>query len=182
MLLFKKKNINPQELDFKTQKGFEQLYNNYWEKVYLVCYNNIKKTEIAQGLTQDIFISLWERRETLQINLIENYLVRSAKFKVSEYYRNKTIREKNLNIACENYSDRANCTEDDIAFSLLLEELNILVEKLPFQCQKVYRMSREKGMSNKEIAFQLQITERAVEYHINKALHFIKSNLSLQFA
>ncbi|NMH87232.1 RNA polymerase sigma-70 factor [Flavivirga sp. Y03] len=166
--------------DFKTPKKFEKVYNIYWEKVYAICYNNTKKVELAQGMTQEIFKSLWERRDSLQIKNIENYLARAAKLKVSEYYRNKAIKEKNLNKACENYCDAANCTENDVSFSLLVEELAVLVDKLPCQCRNVFKMSREQGLSNKQIASQLQITERAVEYHISKALKFLKSNLSVQ--
>ncbi|MEH6657353.1 RNA polymerase sigma-70 factor [Leeuwenhoekiella marinoflava] len=178
--LFSKKSNTPplQITDFETPKKFEKVYNIYWEKVYAVCYNNTKKMELAQGMTQDIFKSLWERRDNLQIKNIENYLVRAAKLKVSEYYRNKAIREKNLNVACENYCDSTNCTEDDISFSLLVEELELLVEKLPCQCRNVFKMSREQGMSNKQIAAQLKITERAVEYHISKALKFLKTKLN----
>lgn len=167
-------------LHIKSKKDFENVYNTYWEKVYAVCYNNTRKLELSQGMTQEIFKSLWERRDTLQINKIENYLVRAAKLKVSEYYRNKAIREKNLNIACQNYCDVANCTEDDMAFTILLEELDVLVEKLPCRCKDVFKMSREQGLTNKQIANQLQITERAVEYHISKALKFLKDNLNTE--
>ena len=80
---------NSDILDIKTSKGFEKCYNLYWEKVYAVCYNNILKIELAQGMTQDIFKSIWERRDTLQIKNMEHYLVRSAKMKVFEYFRNK---------------------------------------------------------------------------------------------
>lgn len=167
-------------LDIKSTKGFTHIYNTYWEKVYAVCYNNTRKLELSQGMTQEIFKSLWERRDTLQIEQIENYLVRAAKFKVSEYYRNKVIREKNLNIACEDYCGAANCTENDISFTLLLEELDILVDKLPCRCKEVFKMSREKGLTNKQIALELKITERGVEYHISNALKFLKINLSTQ--
>ncbi|MDO5976332.1 sigma-70 family RNA polymerase sigma factor [Flavivirga jejuensis] len=180
-LFRKKSNTNLLQItDFKTPKKFEKVYNTYWEKVYAVSYNNTKKVELAQGMTQEIFKSLWERRENLQIKNIENYLVRATKLKVAEYYRNKVIRENNLNKACENYCDAANCTENDVSFSLLVEELGLLVDKLPCQCQNVFKMSREQGISNKQIASQLQITERAVEYHISKALKFLKTNLSTQ--
>jgi len=159
---------------------FERMYNIYWERVYAVCLNNTNKIELSQGMTQDIFKSLWERRDTLRIENIEHYLVRAAKFKVSEYYRNKVIREKNLNIAYEDYCDVENCTENDISFSLLVEELDILVEKLPCRCQEIFKMSREQGASNKQIAIELDITERAVEYHISKALKFLKANLNAE--
>ena len=174
-MLFQKKNIIH---NFKTAKGFELLYKAYWEKVFAVCYNNIRQTEIAQEMTQDIFKSLWERREVLELNNMEHYLVKSAKMKVFEYYRNQTTRNKHLDCIHENYCDSSNCTEEDIAFSELVTELDLLVEKLPCQCQNVFLMSREKGMTNIEIAKKLNISTRAVEYHISKAVTFLKSQLT----
>ena len=75
--------------NIKSRKGFEKVYNNYWEKVYAVCYNNTRKLELSQGMTQEIFKSLWERKDTLEIEHVENYLVRAAKFKVSNIIETK---------------------------------------------------------------------------------------------
>lgn len=63
---------------------FETVYNLYWEKVYAVCYNNIRETEPAREMVQDIFKSLWERRHELELENVNNYLIRSAKFKTFE--------------------------------------------------------------------------------------------------
>ena len=52
------------------------------------------------------------------------------------------------------------------------------MNELPRQCRRVFKMSREEGYSNKEIASQLLISERAVEFHITKALAFFRKNLT----
>lgn len=179
-MLFKRKNREYNQSDILTLEGFKGVYNLYWEKVYAVCYNHIRKIEISQGMTQDIFISLWERRENLNISgSLEHYLVRAAKNKVAEYYRNQTIRNRNLDCALQDYCGESNCTEEDIALSELVEELDMLVEKLPCRCREVFKLSREEGLKNKQIAQQLNISERAVEYHISKALGFLKENMSV---
>jgi RNA polymerase sigma factor (sigma-70 family) len=53
-----------------------------------------------------------------------------------------------------------------------------LVETLPAKCKSVFKMSREQGLSNREIASVLLISERAVEHHITKALKTLKANLA----
>ena len=63
-------------------------------------------------------------------------------------------------------------------FNNLKEQVNVLVDTLPCQCKRVYKMSREQGLNNKEIASALLITERAVEYHIAKALQMLRANLT----
>jgi RNA polymerase sigma-70 factor (ECF subfamily) len=176
-LLFKRKHIAP-TLNVSSKEGFEWLYNTYWEKVFAVCYHGSEDVHLAKEMTQDIFKSIWERRETLVIEKsYEHYLVRSAKLKVAEHFRNQASRKKHLNNATKDFCEAANCTEQDVCYSMLVEELDLLVDQLPCQCRNVFNMSRNQGMTNKEIAEKLQISQRAVEYHISKALTFLKKNM-----
>ncbi|MBB6273082.1 RNA polymerase sigma-70 factor (ECF subfamily) [Pedobacter cryoconitis] len=160
------------------KKNFEWIYNLYWEKVYAVCYNSIRETEPAKEMVQDIFKSLWERRENLELEKTEHYLVRCAKFKSFEYIRNKISREKHMDLKMQDCKMSTNCTEEHILFNNLKEKVSTLVEKLPCQCKRVYKMSREEGLGNKEIASSLLISERAVEYHIHKATNMLKLSLA----
>ena len=150
----------------------------YGEKVYAICYNNIREIEPAKEMVQDIFKSLWERRDELELENVNNYLIRAAKFKAFEYIRNKISRQKHLCQKYEGCSHSSNCTEEHILFNNLKEKVNILVDTLPCQCKRVYKMSREHGLTNKQIASALLITERAVEYHITKALGVLRLNLT----
>ncbi|MEM8896310.1 MAG: RNA polymerase sigma-70 factor [Bacteroidota bacterium] len=173
------KNRNTAKQDITTSQGFEEVYNLYWDKVYAVCFHSTEDQGLAENMTQDIFKSLWERKAGLVIEKsIEHYLVRAAKQKVAEHFRNQAIRKKHLERNAQDYNDAADCTEHDVALANLIDELGLLVDQLPSQCQNVFRLSRESGLTNKQIATKLQITERAVEYHISKALGFLKAHLS----
>ena len=156
------------------RSSFETIYNLYWEKVYAVCYHNIRDSEPAREMVQDIFKSLWERREELEMEKVSNYLIRSAKFKTFEYIRNKQSREKHICMKMQDCSGSTNCTEERVLFNNLREKVSHLVEALPCKCKMVFRMSRDEGLSNKQIASHLLITERAVEYHISKATNILK--------
>lgn len=161
------------------RKTFEDVYNRYWEKVYAVCYNNIRDVEVAKEMVQDIFKSLWERRNDLELENVGNYLIRSAKLKTFEYIRNKTTRQKIDEFNYQGCVNASNCTEEQVLFNNLKENVDLLVDSLPCQCKRVYKMSREDGLSNKEIAQQLIISERAVEYHITRAMSTLKEKLAI---
>lgn len=160
------------------KETFEKIYNLYWEKVYAVCYNNIREIEPSREMVQDIFKSLWERRDSLQLYTVENYLIRSAKFKTFEYIRNKVSRQKHIECNAREHCLSTNCTEEHVMLNNLRENVNILVDRLPCQCRRVYRMSRDEGYTNKEIASALLISERAVEYHITRALAVLRTSLA----
>lgn len=161
------------------RKTFEDVYHRYWEKIYAVCYNNTKDVELAKEMVQDIFKSLWERREALELDNIEHYLIRSAKFKIFEFIRNRVTRQKIDEFNYQGCVNSSNCTEEQVYFNELKENVDLLVDTLPCQCKRVYKMSREEGFSNREIAEKLLISERAVEYHITKAMTTLKLKLAI---
>ncbi|MFD2284616.1 RNA polymerase sigma-70 factor [Pedobacter petrophilus] len=160
------------------KQSFEKAYNIYWEKVFAVCYNNIGDVEPAKGMVQDIFRSLWERRDDLQLVEIEHYLMRSAKFKAFEYIRNKVNRKRIHESQLIGYPATSNCTEEQVLYNDLKDKIENLVDTLPTQCKKVYKLSRKQGLHNKEIAAILNISERAVEYHITRAMSSLKLGLA----
>lgn len=157
---------------------FTNIYELYWEKVYHVCYANLEDAELSREMVQDIFKSLWERRDTLEINQsAERYLVRAAKLKVFEYLRNHRIRSTHLKSIAYNQSTEVNFTENEIYHNCLSKKVNVLVGNLPSEGRQIFKLSREMGLSNKEIASTLSVSERKVEYQLMKALRFLKSNL-----
>lgn len=154
------------------------LYEEYWSKVYSICYNNLRDAEAAKELVQDIFRSLWERRDELQITDAGRYLVRGAKFKTFEYIRNKVSQQNHLETKLQTVATNTNDTEEQVLYNELKSQVNTVVDTLPPQCKRVYKLSREQGLSNRDIANQLFISERAVEYHITKALGTLRMSLS----
>jgi RNA polymerase sigma-70 factor (family 1) len=167
---------NPFRID---EQSFRQIYLLHWDKVFAVCYNNLGETEVAKGMVQEIFKSLWERKDELEItSSVERYLLRSAKFKVFEYLRNNKSQKEHTEKALAGYCNHTHCTENEIMYNSLKSKVDGLVDTLPCQCRNVYKLSREQGLTNKEIASTLLISERAVEYHISRALTTLKSNLT----
>lgn len=151
------------------------MYLRYWEGMFAFCLSNIQDEEHSKEIVQEVFKSLWERRDTLRLKEVERYLIRSVKLKTFEYIRNKVARQQHLNNISNSieshYSDNTLIAEE------LSDKISNLVSTLPNQCRKVFQMSREQGLTNKQIANELVISERAVEYHISRALKTLKTEL-----
>lgn len=176
--LLTKNNAIPNKLNPKTYQGFEEIYRLYFKMVYGICYSTTQNKDLSQNMTQDIFLSLWKRRENLQIKVpIKYYLARAAKLTLMEYYRTQKTHNKHKKIIEQRYTEEDNSTEDSILFNELQQEVNSLVEKLPKRGRSIFKLSREKGMTNKEIAKTLDISEKGVEYHMTKTISQLRKGL-----
>lgn len=161
------------------EETFAVIYKTHWKKLYYTCYQKLQDKDLAQDLVHDLFQSIWERRNELVIeDSIEKYLVRSIKFKISTYYRVKKQREINLNESMRYHPEADLITEKHVSFNMLSQKVNMLVDRLPERCKAIYRLSREGGLNNRQIASSLLVSEKTVENQITKALNFIRHRLA----
>jgi len=160
------------------EQTFVLIYNSFWKKLYYLSFQKVNDRNVAEDMVHDLFKSLWERREELIISdSIEKYLVKSIKYKISAYFREKIQQERNLEAAMLYKVDAEVVTEKQVGFSFLSKELYTLVDRLPERCKLIYKLSRESGLNNRQIASSLLVSEKTVENQITKALSFIRYRL-----
>jgi len=170
------------ELVKALQKGdidaFNQLYNKYNLKLFYFIRGYIGSKEDAEELIQEIFITIWEKRCRLKEYLSFNSYIFTVSYNaILKYYRNKGIRQKHMSLYLRDIDTKSNRTLKEIEYESLLSLIDSIITRLPPKRQKVFRLSREKGLSNKEIAEQFNLSIRTVEAQIHQAIKFIKKNL-----
>lgn len=158
--------------------SFRALFDLYWKPLVAFCQHHIKDDQVAMDIVQDIFCSLWRRRDGFQIETrVEYYLFRAARIKISDHYREKFKRENHKKCLSADFCEHINNTEETVLFKDLDHFIDGLVNRLPCRCRQVYTLSRNSGFSIPEIAQQLELSEKTVEAHLTKALRFLKTHL-----
>jgi RNA polymerase sigma-70 factor (family 1) len=161
------------------EKAFTEIYNRYWEKLFSVASNKVNDLSLAEELVQDIFLDIWKRRSTINITgELAAYLAVAMKYKVIDA-RQKRNRATAYAQHAGSFPLADDSTRQQLSFEELKDRLAALVGKLPEKCQLVYRLSREAGLSQKEIANHLDISEKTVESHISRAVKSIQSGLDI---
>ncbi|WP_246250683.1 RNA polymerase sigma-70 factor [Sphingobacterium prati] len=158
-----------------SKRQFEEFFQTYWKRMYAFALKSIGDEDDAKEIVQDVFKSLWERRTDLQLSDAERYLLRSVKLKSLEFLRNRSNKQRHHDLISN--SETEFYEDNNLYYKELKNHLDNAVDSLPKQCKNVYKLSRDEGLTNKEIATNLSISERAVEYHISKALSVIKIRL-----
>ena len=168
-----------EQLRLGSNPAFESIYNEFWDSLYVIAYNRLKSKEAVEEILQDLFTDLWRRRERLNIRTsVGAYLRAALKYKILNYINSQTLR-KTYNQEHPQYAQRPDdSTQKVLAFEELYESLESGLEKLPEKCRMIFKMSREEQKSSREIADELNISQKTVHTHIYNAIKFLKSELA----
>lgn len=155
------------------KKAFIEIYNRYWEQLVDVGYYFTKDKQAVEEIVDDVFIRLWERPENFEIRSLPDYLGTAVKFGIFKSLL-KTRRRQTL---FKNYSASILSTDEEQRIEAKFTEayVNGIIETLPKKSRLIYKYSRQKGMSIAAIAKEMNMNQKAVEYHITKTLKLLRS-------
>lgn len=163
------------------KQSFEILYNRYWEPLYKSAFYILKDQEACKDIVQNIFIWLWEHRQTQEIHSLSSYLRVAVKFKVANYIRSGKVRDSLFHeLAHFDLPPAVHTPEEIMDLKELSAVIKNAVTKLPSKCQKIYLLSREEHLSNREIAQRLGISIKTVENQMTIAFRRLRSAVELQ--
>jgi len=158
-------------------KAFNEIYNRYWQKIFSVAYHQTGNKHEAEELVHDLFESLWNKREISQIKHLSSYLVVSIKYLSTNFIKSQINHRKFQEYLIFNELKESHSTEELIYFTDLSDAIEQAIKKLPEKSNEVFKMSRFENKSVKDIAENLNISEKAVEYHITKSIKMLRENL-----
>lgn len=166
--------------------AFNKLFSDYKERFVRFAYTYVREMPVAEDFVIDSLVYYWENRHRLEESTnVPAYVLTTLRHKCLNYLQHVRLREEfaenkvsyaqwELKIriatleACEPYE----------LFTAEAEEIvNRTLESLPERTRQIFIMSRMQNLSYQEIAQQLGITSKGVEFHIAKALKELRISL-----
>ncbi len=163
---------------------FETIYNRFFHIYYDIAQRFLYQEEDAKSVVQDAFIKLWENEIHLQNDdEIKNYLfilVRNRSLNVIRQRKKQfqTTDQPEYLINSISHKLLEKTGEDILLYQELFEKVQQAIQALSPQCKKVFQLSRFEDLSNKEIAAVLDISVKAVEANITRALKQLREELA----
>ena len=160
------------------EKAFEFIYWKYNVHVYNFANSLLYSPKIAQDITQNVFLKIWEKRH--EINPEQNfnaYLFTIARNMVYKETEQKLLAEQSLRQLQQEEDVLDMSTIQTLDYHFTEELCRSLVEELPPARREIFKLSRFERLSNKEIALRLSISERTVETQLYRATRFLKRKL-----
>lgn len=164
------------------EEALSILYQRYWKRMLYKALLKLESDSDAEEVVQDTFMDIWSSRHRIEIkHSFQTYIAAIVKYKVMAKMaaNKKIIYQSTAHIDQFEVSD--NSTQQWLHFSDLRTEIENAVKMLPEKCQLIFRMSRDRGMSDKQIATQLDISQKTVEAHISKALKSLRNAIKFIF-
>lgn len=155
--------------------NFEEVFKTYFGPLCNYVNSYIKDWENSREIVQGTFLKIWENKDSIQINTsVKSYLYSSVRNRMIDYIRsNKKLDEY------KNTIDVDAVTEDieEMNSFLIREEILRSLDKLKPKMRKIFSLSKIEGLTYNEIAAYMNISKRAVEDNVAKALRLLKEDL-----
>lgn len=172
--------VDPSEVTSELKTGnlktFEMIFNQYYQP--LVQYGNtiMKDRDEAEDLVQQVFISVWEKRENIEVHTSLRALLYKAVHNAC-LNRIKQQKVRREHISSPELAQPAHVHTDPLQEKELEHRIEAAISLLPEQCAKIFRLSRFEQLKYQEIADKLGLSVKTIENQMGKALKLMRESL-----
>ncbi len=155
-----------------------EIYERHWFALYRVAFQKTNSHETAEELVQDLFVDLWQKRAMLQVRQVTPYLFTALKYAVIDHIRHRVQHERYEGYQRQQedgQTDRS--TENLLDYNDLIASIEVELQKMPAKTGQVFRLSRYDDQPIPVIAQRLDLSEKTVEYHLDRALKTLREKL-----
>lgn len=154
-------------------KAFEVVFLTYFGKIQEFIFGYIRSEEEAEELAEELFVTLWMKRRSIDTSKSFNAWMHTiARNAALNFLKRKYTYDALLSDT--SFSELSATAEDEWIAKELEQQIDRLIDQMPVQRKQIYKLSRNEGLSNEEIAVRLQTTKRNVESQLSLALKEIR--------
>jgi RNA polymerase sigma-70 factor (family 1) len=157
-------------------EAFEEIYKKHFNRLYSHAFKMLKDKAVCKDIVQEIFVQLWTKRHTQDIQALDAYLTAITRFQVFKTIRSSRRYEDLFD--AEHELPVCYTTEYSVTEKEILMVLSGGIAQLPEKCQAIFTMSRMEHLSTKEIALKLAIAPKTVENQLTIALRKLRVNFA----
>lgn len=165
-----------------TKTDFRKLFDDYYNPLCNFAKSILHDSSRAQDAVQDVYVSLWIKRRSLDHSNLKSYLFTSTRNKCIEILRSQAL---DLKMRTENQRriemSSSLIIDEEANKYLLKEKLYNSIRQLPPKCQEVFSLSKLNGLTYSEIADRLDISVKTVENQMGRALRLLREIIADNF-
>ena len=145
-------------------KAFDELFNKYSQRLFNFSVKYLKSTEEAEEVVQEVFLYIWDKRESLKPDSSFNAYVFTIAYNIiKKYFIKRTRDEAHKDELIYSFLKQENNLDDVIEYKFLLEKVEAIIDELPPKCKEIFIKRKYYELSVKQIAKELGISPNTVE-------------------
>jgi RNA polymerase sigma-70 factor (ECF subfamily) len=155
--------------------AFKALFDLYSQPLYRFANSYLKSMDVAEDVVQEVFTKIWNNRKELKTDTsFKSYLFTIALNAIRKHFNGLTRQNEVKHDLLLDASTNKMDFDDREDYQFLLDKLEELIGMMPEKRREVFVRKKFQEMSIKEIAMELNISPKTVEYHITESLKFLK--------
>lgn len=159
------------------EKAFAELVRRYWKHAHDMTYARVRCLDATQELVQNLFVAIWDKRASLYIRHLPSYLSAAVKNRVLNYIESQLTHRRHWDHYKQFISQADRVTDNDVKINELMEALESGMDELPEKSKKIFRLHQLEGLSISEIARNLNLSEKAIRYHVTQSTKRLRLHL-----
>jgi RNA polymerase sigma-70 factor (ECF subfamily) len=160
-----------------SEEAFAELFKRYWKKVHDMALPRVRSEEITAEIVQELFISLWDKRASHSIRHLPSYFYTAVKNRALNYVEAQMVRKSYRDYCRMYFPGWDNITERTVEFDDLMGAIETALQQLPEKSRTVFQLNKLEGRSIPEIANALNLSEKAIGYHLTQSLKKLRFRL-----
>jgi RNA polymerase sigma-70 factor (ECF subfamily) len=167
------------ESDKFSEKTLELLFRSHYKGLCRFALGYVKQEETAREIVQDAFVSIWEKRDTIDPSKpVKSYLSTTVRNKCLNHLRDHKKFSTGL-LTLENLPEEAGYEQaDKLVEQEIMDKIANAIGELPEKCREIFKLNRYQNLKYKQIADQLGISVKTVETQMSKALQHMRIRLA----
>lgn len=156
-------------------KAFDTLFYKYNKKIYRFSFSLLKNKEDSKEIVQEVFLRIWKKRDSLDLkksfksllfSITYHLIIDQLRIRMKELEYRKSIKDY--------FQISSSAIDSSLDHSIIIEHIESAVEELPAKRKRIYKLSREKGLTYNDIAKELGISTKTVENQIHLSIKHLK--------
>ena len=162
--------------------AFRELFTRNYKALCNYAMRVVSTREIAEEVVSDVFVKLWKNREQIEVHTsFQAYIYRAVRNQALDYLKLRVHRQnerESLDNVQWNMSHADHFSPaEELSFNEFYDHIEGCIQRLPRQCQIIFRLSREEGLRYRDIAERLDISVKTVETQMSRALKVLRERV-----
>lgn len=165
----------PEIPDGMDMDQYRQVFDEHFEKLRNFLYYKLGDREMAEDIAQEAFIKLWEKRKDIRMSTVKTFVFTIGNNLAINHLKHMQVRYNFANRSVSMHSDQT--PEYLMQEKEFKEKLESVIASMPEGSREVFLMNRLEDLKYAEIAEMLELSVKAVEKRMSKALQILRDEL-----